>query len=553
SGKTATVPLQLKGNEKEETMGKNGPLKAKAKKAETRVTSGVQQRQTHSRCFLTEKAVKVKKIAAEAPKPPAAVPLVKSAPGMYKGKIVQSKIGSIWKSSATLGGADPKPSAPKTESQRVGHVTKIRSNSVTDIPGHGTQKPTQTRSKSVLDRPAQMPKPTIASHPPAGFYSARPPARTVPATLTSTSTRNANVAFTKRSGTQNSKPKIPLTDKNVSKPPVTSTVSQYRFTMESAEERRAKLADWLASKGKTLKNPATTSVAPPKTKVCAKPTPDSAAAAALCADTQGAELTTQSQTPVMMNTTLDLLENSDADLPVIPQEGVEDIVVNLCDALEALATPSSCNNGTFSYVCPLGVILLFTPALLSFLFPLELSQVTDVCNDVELMDGKPKDECEKEELKNKMSEDVSEKPKVEQVKDEVEENDDQGVETDDEDVESDDECVMETTPEMEDASVVKYSVKTTPFLQSVKKTIAEDVSRSASRRKSNIKDLKFLTPVRRSCRIERKSSRLPTMLLDHDPCVSSLAELVKLDDSPNAYICRKNPALMEDLPDQPRL
>lgn len=110
-------------------------------------------------------------------------------------------------------------------------------------------------------------------------------------------------------------------------------------------------------------------------------------------------------------------------------------------------------------------ILLFTPALLSFLFPLELSQVTDVCNDVELMDGKPKDECEKEELKNKMSEDVSEKPKVEQVKDEVEENDDQGVETDDEDVESDDECVMETTPEMEDASVVKYSVKTTPFLQ----------------------------------------------------------------------------------------
>lgn len=237
-------------------MGKNGPLKAKAKKAETRVTpgealkkvvqrdgkgavsTGVQQRQTHSRCFLTEKAVKVKKIAAEAPKPPAAVPLVKSAPGMYKGKIVQSKIGSIWKSSATLGGADPKPSAPKTESQRVGHVTKIRSNSVTDIPGHGTQKPTQTRSKSVLDRPAQMPKPTIASRPPAGFYSARPPARTVPATLTSTSTRNANVAFTKRSGTQNSKPKIPLTDKNVSKPPVTSTVSQYRFTMESAEERR---------------------------------------------------------------------------------------------------------------------------------------------------------------------------------------------------------------------------------------------------------------------------------------------------------------------------
>lgn len=239
-------------------MAKNGALKAKTKRAETRVTSGealkkvktvqrdgkgavatdVQQRQTHSRGFLTEKAVKDKKMAAEAPKPPAAVPSVKSAPGMYKGKIVQSKIGSIWKSSATLGGADPRPSAPKTENQRVGHVTKIRSNSVADIPGHGTQKPTQTRSKSVLDRPAQMPRPAIASRPPAGFYSARPPARTVPVTLTSTSTRNTNVAFTKRSGTQNSKPKIPLAEKKVSKPPVTSAVSQYRFTMESAEERR---------------------------------------------------------------------------------------------------------------------------------------------------------------------------------------------------------------------------------------------------------------------------------------------------------------------------
>lgn len=114
---------------------------------------------------------------------------------------------------------------------------------------------------------------------------------------------------------------------------------------------RAKLADWLASKGKTLKNPAMTSAAPPKTKVCAKPKADlkpqcqpaaqckpepepepsrqahkpDSAAAALCAVTQGAELTTQGQTPEIMNTTLDLLENSDAALPVIPQEGVEDV------------------------------------------------------------------------------------------------------------------------------------------------------------------------------------------------------------------------------------
>lgn len=92
------------------------------------------------------------------------------------------------------------------------------------------------------------------------------------------------------------------------------------------------------------------------------------------------------------------------------------------------------------------------------------------------------------------------------------------------------------------------------FVLSVKKTI-EDAGASASRRTKNIKDLKFLTPVRRSCRIERKSRRLPAMLQDHDPCVSSLVELLKLDDSPNAFIYRRNPALEDlgDLEDRPQL
>lgn len=91
-----------------------------------------------------------------------------------------------------------------------------------------------------------------------------------------------------------------------------------------------------------------------------------------------------------------------------------------------------------------------------------------------------------------------------------------------------------------------------PFLScSVKKTIEDEASASGSRNKSAIKDLKFLTPVRRSCRIQRNSSQLPGMLADHDPCVSSLAELVQLDDDTNAYIYRRNPALLGDLPDHP--
>ncbi|KAM6983657.1 cytoskeleton-associated protein 2 [Tautogolabrus adspersus] len=549
-------PFQLKSNKKEETLAKSGPLKAKEKQAETRSTSGealkktvqrngkgatvteVKQRQTHSQVFLSEQAVKHKKMVAEAPKPPAAVTSSKPAPGMYKGRIVQSKIGSIWKSSVAVGRADPKPSAPKSEIQRVGNVTKIRSKSVTDALGNDTQKPAPIRSKSVSEKPAQVSKRPVTSRPPAGFRSARPPVRTVPATLTSTSTRNTKVAPIKASGSQNSKLKVSVTDRKVNKPPVSSTISQYRLNVESAEERRAKLANWQASKGKTFKRPAMPAAVQLKTKVSAKPDcgpklqsqslktrpaqasnidPEPVLEAQ---NTWRAEVASQSQTPAVMNTTLDLLENFD-DVFYGQQDGVDDIVVNLCEALEAMATPTGCSD--------------------------EVSKTTDVCREVEVENGNEDKECAEEELKDDVPEDVSEQPKVEQMKDEEE------VEMDDvEEVESD-EGVMETTPNKEDASIVKYSVKTTPYLQSVKKTIEGEVSLSRSKRKSYIKDLKFLTPVRRSCRIERKSSHLPTMLLDHDPCVSSLAGLAQLDDDPNAYIFRKNPALLEDVPDQPRM
>uniref|UniRef100_A0A3Q0R5K4 Si:ch211-266i6.3 n=1 Tax=Amphilophus citrinellus TaxID=61819 RepID=A0A3Q0R5K4_AMPCI len=432
-----------------------------------------------------------------------------NALGLYKGKIVQSKIGSIWKASTNVG-ADPNPSAPKMENQRAGNVARRRSKSVAEMPRCGIQKPAPVRSKSVSDRRPQMSRPAASSRP-AGFSSARPPTRIVPATLTIASSRNTTVAPTKASGTQNPKPKISETDKKVSKPPASNAISQYRFTMESAEERRAKLAEWLASKGKALKRPAMTTAKSSKTKVSLEGhEADPAVGTVPCGETQGAEPTASSQTPVIMNTTLDLLEICDGDL-----SAEERIILNLCDALEAMATPSSYSDEALS---------------------------TEEYNNVAMEGSKPVSECKEEGLKNDMPEDGGK-----EVKDEAEESD-QNEETD---VESDDGAI-ETTPQMEDASMIKYSVKTTPYLQSVKKTI-EEVSASTSKRKSNIKDIKLLTPVRRSCRIQQKSTQLPKMLIDHDPCVSSLAELVKLDDAANAYIYRKNTALMADLPDESTL
>ncbi|NXM21287.1 CKP2L protein, partial [Ploceus nigricollis] len=55
-------------------------------------------------------------------------------------------------------------------------------------------------------------------------------------------------------------------------------------------------------------------------------------------------------------------------------------------------------------------------------------------------------------------------------------------------------------------------------------------------------ELKFLTPVRRSLRIERVGSHYPEMLKDHDPVVSSLSEILDAEEEARFFF-RKNKAL----------
>ncbi|XP_021113429.1 cytoskeleton-associated protein 2 [Heterocephalus glaber] len=95
------------------------------------------------------------------------------------------------------------------------------------------------------------------------------------------------------------------------------------------------------------------------------------------------------------------------------------------------------------------------------------------------------------------------------------------------------------TPDTENRSscLIKYNISTTPYLQSIKKKIQLDETNSA------FKELKFLTPVRRSRRLQEKTSKLPDMLKDHYPCVSSLEQLSELGGETDAFVCRPNVAL----------
>ncbi|XP_037126447.1 cytoskeleton-associated protein 2 isoform X2 [Syngnathus acus] len=513
SKSTSNISAQFKSNKK--LVGSSASTRQDAKSASIEVVKKgksaqkdgnksavceVKQRQTHKQAILTERTVKNGKVVPDTTRAPAAATSSKVVPGMYKGKIVESKIGSIWKSSATARKADSKPAAPKTDNQKVADLTRRRSKSVADVPGRQFLKPAPPRSKSQLDGRAQASK---------AASTARPwTSSTVPATLKTS--RNTTVAPTK--------PKIAVTDQKVKRPPVTSTLSQYRCT-ETTEERRAKLAMWLASKGKTLKRPAATSAqVVPKISTSVKPKasvksksvkaqPDKAkpgpsldqpdsTASGLPPQAQEAPKSVQMQTPLIMNTSFDLLENSDFDLPVV-QNGYDDVILNLCDVLETMPTPSK-------------------------------------CQDEEEKDATEDDECGK---------DVSKKMEAKEIlKDEGEKKT-----LMDEDVQCDDN--VEGASETNHGYVIKYNVKTTPYLQSIKKTIEGEAQIRTSTRKSNIKDVKFLTPVRRSRRIESKSLHLPSTLLDHDQSVSSLAELVTMDGDLNAYVYRNNSALMGALPD----
>ncbi|KAK6317143.1 hypothetical protein J4Q44_G00125430 [Coregonus suidteri] len=571
-----SAPFHSKSNKKED-LGKGEDalkkVKTEQKDVKAATTGDTKRRNTFSQAFLTKQAVRQRKLVAEAPKPPAtsqSKPVPKppaTVPGAYKGKVVQSKISSFRKPSGLEGGLESKAATKtamtKAKSQKPGNLTKVKSKSVADLPGRGMFKPPQScqpsRSKSVSNGPPPVSKcPVPAIRRPTGFHSADPPARTPPFTTARPSSTRSAMTSKRKELPQGTKPKMTVaTDKKVHKIPVASTRSQYSANTETAEERRTKLAEWLASKGKTLKRPPISAVAPPKSKPVVQPEPEvhpeSTAVSQLetnvapqPSDQEPQEPVTEPEltvrpkndqvvpeqeaacasTPLTINTTLDLLYNSDTDfLPVDPEVRMN-VVVNLCDALEALEKPSACVDE-------------------------EPNEKRDESEEEKMVERLPNKEFEE---RNESPENNLDKSEDVEVKSEVGEGaSEQKVRKGYiNEVDDDDDCLMETTPEADGASVVKYSVKTTPYLQSVKRTIDGEACASGSRRKSTIKDLKFLTPVRRSCRIQRTSSRLPGMLTDHDTCVSSLAELVKLDDDANAYIYRRNPALLEYLPDHPK-
>lgn len=100
---------------------------------------------------------------------------------------------------------------------------------------------------------------------------------------------------------------------------------------------RVKLAGWLASKGKTLKRPAMTEKAAPQTckprlAAEAEARPEASKEAEMVKVTEPEQSKVPQRKPVfssspshILNTTLDLLDNSDTELPAEPEIRMESV------------------------------------------------------------------------------------------------------------------------------------------------------------------------------------------------------------------------------------
>ncbi|KFW02820.1 Cytoskeleton-associated protein 2, partial [Fulmarus glacialis] len=94
------------------------------------------------------------------------------------------------------------------------------------------------------------------------------------------------------------------------------------------------------------------------------------------------------------------------------------------------------------------------------------------------------------------------------------------------------------SPEKNDTSyLMRYNPSTTPYLESVKMhPEANDFS---------AKDLKIVTPLRYSQRIREKMCKLSDTVKDQDPCVSSFEQLGELESKATAFIHKQSNALKE--------
>ncbi|XP_033033510.1 cytoskeleton-associated protein 2 isoform X2 [Trachypithecus francoisi] len=534
------------------------------------------QHMTLSQAFHLKNNSKKKQMTTEKPKQDANVPK-KPVLGSYRGQIVQSKINSFRK---PLQVKDESSAATKKLSATIPKATKpqpVNTSSVTVKSNRSSNMAATTKFVSTTSQNTQLVRPPIRSHHSntqdtvkqgISRTSAHVTVREGPREKELLQSKKA-LSSVKTSSSQNiirnktlsrciasevvTRPASLSNDKLMEK---SKPVDQRRHTTgkatvdsrsaqpkETSEERKARLSEWKAGKGRVLKRP------PNSVVTQHEPEGQNEKPVRSFWTTMAEEDEQRLFTEKVNNTFSECLNLINEGCPK------EDILVTLNDLIKNIPDAKKlvkywiCLALIEPITSPIeNIIAIYEKAILAGAQPIEEMRHTIV--DILTMKSK-----EKANLGENMEKACATKEEVKEVSIE-----DTGVDVDPEKLEMESkhhrnllfqDCEKEQenktkdpthdvkTPNTETRTscLIKYNVSSTPYLQSVKKKVQFDETNSA------FKELKFLTPVRRSRRLQEKTSKLPDMLKDHYPCVSSLEQLTELGRETDAFVCRPNAAL----------
>ncbi|XP_058526806.1 cytoskeleton-associated protein 2-like [Ochotona princeps] len=525
------------------------------------------QHMTLSQAFHLKNNNKKKPVTVEKPKQDSNMPK-KPVLGSYRGQIVQSKVNSFWKS---LPGKDvssttkkplvtavskvqkPQPvntSNATVKSERASHTTAqgtqlvrplIRSHQVNT---HHTREPGVARTSANVTIP-KGPREKESLQSKAAFPSIKASASqdirrsqalscgVVPALRVKPTAASSTKLVEKPKPTGQQRPAASA------KAAVSSKAGQPK---ETAEQRKSRLSEWKAAKERVQKRPPNPGVKQPEPKE-QEETP------------VGSFWTTMAEEDEQRLFTDKVNKTISECLNLInagcPKEEIlatlNDLIKNIPDAKQLVkywiciakleADTSSIED----------IIEIYEKAILAGAQPME--ELRHIIADILARKCQEANLGEKTEeaygTKEETQEDNTEEKGLNQtpVKQEAESKHHSSVAFADCEKEQDDKTkdsasdVLTPSTEAGSSSIIKYNVSTTPYLQSAKKKMQFNETNSV------FKELKFLTPVRRSRRIQEKTSKLPDMLKDHYPCVSSLEQLSELGNEADAFVCRPNAAL----------
>ncbi|NXB71718.1 CKAP2 protein, partial [Donacobius atricapilla] len=550
-----------------------------------------------SKAILELKRIKERHLTAEKQNASISVPK-KPALGRYRGKVIQSKVNSFWKAVKTEGEKsslpDKKtfPSATKQaaislstkscnavlKTIKVSNNPKSVKSNADKVPFHS--KPSDkaaTNSQSGLKKQLTFAvTPKKVAVPKVGGRGSQPLKAT-----SSNPDRKVRAVKKHAAFCEDARPEAPA--KSTSVAPDTKSGQNFKtdgnrkslIPKESAEERRARLDEWRASRGKVMRRPPIHALLGPQSKseeqefsaaetekinktlseclqlteqghqgdevramledliqsipgvkklakywICCMRLGHMGHLEKLIAVYEEAILAGAMPREELRHTLIDTIKNTEGVFN--SDDGGTVIEAHLSDVMEVSKEPNSSAEPvqeTFKDLCPDG-----DQKEESDNKKAETSCEVIKKEEIDL-DSKPRGEIlPKKNKKHRAKERAKKKGKCEK-----EQNEDG--------IKNTAQAINSPEKENDTSYSMRYNPPTTPYLESAKiHPAANDCS---------AKDLKIVTPLRYSQRIREKTYKLPDAVKDQDPCVSSLEQLGDLESKATVLIHKQSNALQE--------